>query len=81
MASSAITPPQYACRLGIKPDKVLAWIRSGELRAINVATNAHGRPRWRIPAEAILAFESARTSRPTAKSPRQRKRTDVINFF
>ena len=44
----SISPREYAKRHGISPDKVLTWIRSGELRALNLATNADGRPRLRI---------------------------------
>jgi excisionase family DNA binding protein len=39
------TPPEIARRLGVGPEKVLAWIRSGELAAVNLATTRHGRPR------------------------------------
>jgi hypothetical protein len=34
-----LTPPQLARENGVSPDKVHAWIRSGKLQAINVATN------------------------------------------
>ena len=30
--SDSLTPPQVAKRLGVNPDKVLSWIRSGEFR-------------------------------------------------
>ena len=38
MTASYLSPPKYAEGLGVDPAKVLAWIKSGELRAINVAT-------------------------------------------
>ncbi len=37
-ARTKLTPPEVAKAWGISPEKVLAWIRSGELRAVNVAT-------------------------------------------
>jgi hypothetical protein len=43
-----------------------------------------GRPRWRIPVEAVLAFEQARSANAPAPSGRQRRRAavaDVIPFF
>ena len=43
-----ITPPTAAKELGIHPDKVLGWIRRGELVAINLATSVGRRPRYRI---------------------------------
>jgi excisionase family DNA binding protein len=69
----AISPKEYAERLGVSENKVLNWIRSGEIAAINVASKLSNRPRWRIPEEAIEAFEAARTSRPVVKpTPRRR---------
>ena len=38
------TPPQLAAEWGIDTHKIIGWIRSGELRAINVATTRTGRP-------------------------------------
>ncbi len=79
------TPPKYARELGVKPDKVIGWIRSGELRAIDVSLQPGiGRPRWRIPWDAIVAFENARTNRPAikpVKQSRRKKQPDVIQFF
>jgi len=43
-----LTPPQVAKLLAVKHDKILSWIRTGELRAINLAARQGGRPRWRI---------------------------------
>ena len=83
MTTSTLTPPQYAKKLGISPDKVLAWIRSGELRAINVAAKPGGRPRWRISEAAIEAFEARRSATPPTKPVRRRRRNpaDVIEYF
>jgi hypothetical protein len=58
---SYLTPGEIAkaCRVGV--NKVLSWIRSGELRALNLAANANGeRPRWRVPAEEWEAFQARR---------------------
>jgi excisionase family DNA binding protein len=51
-----LTPPQLAKQLGVQAEKVLGWIRAGELRAVNVAERASRRPRWRISAEAFEEF-------------------------
>ena len=45
---SKTTPPKLAARWGVSEDKVLAWIRSGELRAIDASTRQGGRPRYLI---------------------------------
>lgn len=46
-----LTPPAIARLLGISQDKVLGWIRSGELRAVDVADRASRAPRYRIARE------------------------------
>ena len=47
--AACLTVRQYAKSKGIGDEKVLRWIASGELPAINVAQDANGqRPRWRI---------------------------------
>jgi excisionase family DNA binding protein len=79
-----LTPPQVAARLGVSPDKILNWVRSGELRAINVAARRSGRPRYRIDLADLLAFEQARAAGAPAPSGRQRRRAaelEVIEFF
>ena len=82
MTDRALTPPQYAARLGVKAAKVVAWINSGELRAVNVASSLGGRPRWKIPLDAIVEFQNRRAAKPVTKPSRRRKpATDVIQYF
>ena len=80
---SVFTPPELAKAWGVSPDKVLGWIRSGELKAINVAKSMQGRPRYRIDAEAIEAFKRMRTNQSPPPKPARRRRKDpsVIEFF
>lgn len=59
------SPPQLARERGIRVSKVLAWIRRGELEAVNLAENLLGRPRWRISRESIARFDKARSNRPS----------------
>lgn len=73
-----VTPPALARQYGIKPEKVIVWIRRGELRAVNVAERVGGRPRWRISAEAIEEFERRRSAVRPAKTHRRRKRKPEI---
>lgn len=58
------TPPRLAHQLGVSVDKVLTWIRNGELRAVNVAEHRDGRPRWRISPAALDEFLKRRESSP-----------------
>lgn len=77
-----ITPPQYAKELGVDNAKVLTWIRSGELRAINAATDRNGRPRYLIDVSDIAIFEAARAVQPpTPRVRRRRADRSVIEFF
>jgi len=77
------TPPELAREWGVSPDKVLHWIRTGELRATNVAISQSGRPRYRIDPEAIAAFQARRTpqSPPPVVRRSRRPTSDVIEFF
>ena len=76
------TPPEIAKRFGIAHDKVLAWIRSGELRAINGATAPDGRPRYLIDEADLLAFEARRSNSPApAKKRRSRRQYDVPQYI
>ena len=67
-----ITPPALAKQWGVSADKVLAFIRRGELRAIDISTNRGGRPRYLIDRKDIEAFELSRAVIPPA--PRQKRR-------
>lgn len=67
------TPPQLARRWGISNDKVLAWIRSGELRAMDAGIRPGlGRPRYLIDEADIEKFELKRSNRPEPPKPRRR---------
>lgn len=62
-----LSPPQYAKRLGVSSDKILIWIRSGELRAIDVS-NGNERPRYLIDLADIVAFEQRRCFDATSQT-------------
>jgi excisionase family DNA binding protein len=65
-----LTTGQVAQQLAVAAEKVLAWIRQGELRAVNVAERVSAKPRWRISPEALDEFLLRRQS--TAPSPVRR---------
>lgn len=67
-----VTPPALAKKWGVHPDKVLQLIRSGQLRAINLAVDPRGRPRYRIYLDEIERFELSRTTQPPP--PKRRRR-------
>jgi transposase len=78
-----VTPPKLAKRYGVDVHKIIAWVRSGELPAMNSATTQGGRPRFLIDESDILAFETRRSVEPARKSTRKprQKSTNVIEFF
>jgi hypothetical protein len=77
-----LTPPELARRWGISPDKVLAWIKSGELRAVNGALKVHGRPRFLIDVADIIAFEQRRMVAISSQAcNRKRQPAGVIQYF
>jgi hypothetical protein len=67
----------------VKPETVISWIRGGELAAIDVARHGACRPRFRVSADALAAFEAGRrVLEPVRIARRQRRRVhDVIKFY
>jgi excisionase family DNA binding protein len=81
--NSTLSVRDLCKRYGVSEHTVLGWIRSGELRAVNVGRRLDGKkPRWRISPEALTAFELARAATPARPQTRQRKRSAaVIEFY
>jgi len=84
-AKDRYTPPELATQWGVSPDKIRAWIQSGELAATDVSATQGGRPRYLISQEAIETFEARRTIQTSPEPPRRHNRRDeedgVIQFF
>jgi excisionase family DNA binding protein len=74
-----LTPPAVAKMLGVNPDKVLSWIRKGELHATNVTAKPGGRPRYRIEKEDLDAFRNRRI--PKAKVKPKRVKPSGKTYF
>lgn len=60
------TPPMAAKELGVSEEEIIAFIRTGELRASNLAAKANGRPRYVINPSDLAAFLEARCAFPHA---------------
>jgi hypothetical protein len=72
-------------RYGTSTETISAWIRTGELMAVNIARRrgAH-KPRWRVSAEAVAAFEAARSAVPVVPTRRPRRKRGgeaVVEFY
>jgi hypothetical protein len=78
---AGLTVRDLACRYRVGEDKIRAWIRRGELRAVNTAMNLCGKPRWVVGAADLAEFECRRASGP-APEPRQRKKKSYeVDYF
>lgn len=79
-----LTPPAVAKRLGVKPGRIIGWIRSGQLRAVDLSERpGAGRPRFKIDPADLVIFLNQRAVTPIPKPSRRRRRADpgVIQFF
>jgi excisionase family DNA binding protein len=78
--SRGLTVAEVARRFRVSPDRVRAWIKRGELAAINTRDVRSGRPRFVILPEALAAFEQGRSVAPPPK-PRRRKKTGMVDYY
>lgn len=77
-----LRPRQIAKEWGIRVATVLAWIRSGELPAIDVSAKPGvSKPRFLVDRAELEAFERRRSVRPPQQKRRRRPQPrDVIQF-
>ena len=80
-----LSPREVSEQWGIATDRVLGWIRSGQLRAINAAGDARSKkPRWLIDVEDLAAFERSRSTSPVSSpnpSRRSRRMSTVPELY
>jgi hypothetical protein len=82
-ARTKLSPVELAAQWGKKPSSIIALIRTGELRAIDVSVS-RGRPRFLIDLADIAIFEERRTVRRPERTPRRRRsraEPEGIKFF
>jgi excisionase family DNA binding protein len=72
MPSEYLTPPEVAALLRCRQSKVLTWIRSGRLAAVNLSESA--RPRYRIAQSALDEFLAGKAVTPVVKTVRRQRR-------
>ncbi len=79
------TPPEVAKYIGVSPEKVLTWIRAGELRATNLASAGSKRPRWHVSNADLIAFLESRANPVPVRTVRRRRRAapdaHVFKYF
>lgn len=76
-----LTVAEIAERYGVSQHTILGWIRTGELRAVDVSRNPGGRPRWRVTEESLAAFEALRTPTPVPQAKRRRRQDPAVHEF
>jgi hypothetical protein len=77
-----LTVADVASRFRVGEDKVRAWIRRGELAAINTSTALCGKPRFVVLPSALAEFEKRRAAAQPPKPPRRRrKRSDFVDYY
>ena len=76
-----ISPPALAAQWGIDVQKILTWIRSGELRAVNLATDRNGRPRYAIDVADVQVFELSRQVQPPPPKVLRRRADPAVHQF
>jgi hypothetical protein len=60
LAPRRLTPPEVGQILRISPAKVIAFIKAGQLRGVNVAHPSATKTRWRVSETDLAAFEASR---------------------
>lgn len=76
------TPPEIAREMGITAEKVIGWIRRGELRGSNIAANLSGRPRYIVADDDLSAFLASRQPQPPApRQPRRRQEAGMVDYL
>ena len=65
---NVLTPADVAAMWGVAHDKVLEFIKTGELAAFNVASKRSSRPQFRVTLTAVKAFQERRSGRDPARS-------------
>lgn len=84
MIDTATTPPKLARTLGVTADKIRAWINSGELVAVDLATRRGGRRRLRIMPADLDAFLRRRRVVPASSGKRRKReqeRPDFVRYY
>jgi hypothetical protein len=78
--------PEVAKLWGVSTKKVLHFVKTGQLKAINLAASPSNRPRYAIDIEDIEKFERSRevvpeANRCAARKSRRPKPREVKQFF
>lgn len=76
-----LTPREVGQLLRVSPDRVRAWIASGELGAVNTAPTRSGKPRFVILPHHLTAWEQGRQAARPKPAPRRRRQATARDFY
>jgi transposase len=75
------TPRDVAHLLRVGRSRVLTWIRSGELQAINTAPTRCGKPRFVVLPQQLAEFLRSHQATAPKSAPRRNRRTVLVDYF
>jgi hypothetical protein len=81
MTDAGYTTADIARRYRVGEDKVRAWIKTGELVAVNTSATICGKPRYVVTPDSLATFEQKRATNPPPKPKRKQRRTQAIDFY
>ena len=76
-----LTPRELAYILRVSPDRVRAWIKAGELGAIDVARHRCGRPRYIVLPHHLSEWERRRAAAVAPRPTWQRRRQGIVDYY
>lgn len=77
LPSEFLTPPEVARLLRIRQSKILSWIRSGRLPALNLSEGQ--RPRYRVRRVDLDHYLESKAVAP-ANKPARRRSADIPSY-
>jgi excisionase family DNA binding protein len=76
-----LTPNELARLVRVSADRIRNWIKTGQLRAVNVAEHRCAKARFIILPHHLAEFERQRQVSPPLKPARRRKRIGITDFY
>ena len=80
-AATGLTVREVAKLMRVSKDKVRAWIRTGQLGAINRATQLCGKPRFIVLPHHLADFERRRLCGPVSNPARRKRKPSGTDYY
>src|SRR5262249_9227166 len=81
ISKKGMTPKEAARFLRVSRSKILAWIKRGELHAVNIAAALCGKPRYVVLPHHLAEFEQRRRAAPAPKAKRRRRAPTARDYY